>query len=456
MRTLLTTIVLMLSPSLHANERPNFLIFMADDMSFHDLGCYGNKDIRTPHLDGLAKQGVRFTRCYNSSPMCAPTRMSLFTGLHPVRHGGYPNHSRVHDAIRSLPHFLKELGYTSAILGKRHEKPLKNFPFLSLGGKNHDHGTGLDLDLSKSREFIDAHHDEPWCLVITSNQPHTPWTRGNPAAYPPEKLTLPSYLVDTPETRSGLSKYYAEITYMDNQVGTVLRHLEESGEANDTLVLFLGEQGSNFPYCKWTCYETGLRSAAIARWPERIPPGSVADQMIQYVDILPTFIDLAGGDPESEDFDGKSARTVLMGGETPIHRFIFGLQTSRGIFSGPQAFGIRTVRDDRYRLIWNLNAANQFSNTVTAGKPVFKSWKKQAEQGDLFADRRVKGYITRPELELYDLTEDPWEMNNLADEAEHADRRQSLLSELKAWMRQQGDQGQVTEANAHQRIPGKN
>lgn len=447
-------LLMILGPMAPGNQ-PNFLIIVADDMSYHDLGCYGNPEVRTPNLDALAKQGTRFTRCYNSSPMCAPTRMSLFTGIHPVRNGGYPNHSQVHDSIRSLPQYLKELGYTTALLGKTHFKPLQNFPFVHLGGRSHDNGKGLDLDLAKARRFFDTHQDQPWCLVVASNQPHQPWNRGDPSAYPPSDLTIPPYLVDTPETRLGLSQYYAEITYLDQQVGTTLEHLEASGQADNTLVLFLSEQGSNFPYCKWTCYETGLRSAAIARWPDRIPKNRVSDALIQYVDVVPTFLQLSGGDPDKLDLDGESLAEVFQGSDKRTHTHIFGLQTSKGIFDGPDAYGIRTVRDDRFRLIWNINHKNTFSNLVTTKMPTFKSWQVIATKDSPFAKSRVDGYLRRPEYELYDLQNDPWCMQNVIHDPSHTETLASLKQALQDWMMQQGDQGSLTEHAALDRMPGK-
>ena len=161
-----------------AQDTPNLLLFMADDMTYTDLGCFGNPDVRTPHIDRLATQGVRFTRCYNAAPTCSPLRQSLFTGIYPVRNGAHPNHSRVYDGVKSLPHYLRPLGYRLAIVGKRHEAPASAFPFEMLGGSHGDGGKtpdGADLPLDKAREFIAKNAGKPWCLVVTSNQPHTPW-----------------------------------------------------------------------------------------------------------------------------------------------------------------------------------------------------------------------------------------------------------------------------------------
>ncbi|GAB5559310.1 MAG: sulfatase [Synoicihabitans sp.] len=427
---------------------------MADDMTYHDLGSVGNPDVHTPHLDRLATEGITFTHAYNSSPMCAPTRMSLYTGLHPVRHGGYPNHSEVYPHVRSLPDYLNDLGYSVGLLGKRHEKPEAQFPFEFLGGRHHDNGKGLDLDLAKAGEFIERNHEQPWCLVVTSNQPHTPWNRGDVSAYNPVDLTLPPYLADTAETRQALTEYYAEITYMDAQFGQVLQALESAGEAAHTLVLFLTEQGSNFPFCKWTCYETGLRSTMIARWPGQIPPNQQRTSLVQYVDIVPTLIELAGGAPEPDQFDGRSLKGHFKT-HASLHPYVFGLQTTRGIYHGPEAYGIRTVRDERYRLIWNLHHDGPFQNSVTRNFAPYLSWKTTGESGDAFASARHREYAHRPEFELYDLEADPWSMTNLANDPEHSERVQALHTALQTWMRQQGDEGDATERAAFTRMPTK-
>ena len=443
------------SLTVQAASKPNFLLFMADDMSYHDLGCIGNSDVQTPNLDQFATQGTVFPRTYTAAPTCAPTRMSLYTGIHPVRNGGHPNHSAVYPGIRSLPQYLDELGYRVAILGKRHERPLAQFPFQQLGGRHHDDGTGLDLDTDLAGTFIAENKAEPWCLVVTSNQPHTPWNRGDAARYDPAKLRVPPYLVDTPETREGLASYYAEITYMDAQFGRVMAHLEASGEADDTLVVFLTEQGSNFPFCKWTCYEMGLRATAITRWPGRIASGRRNDALIQYVDIPPTFVELAGGNPASMDFDGRSLAAVFTTPDAPSpHQFIFGMNTTRGIARGSEAYAIRTVRDERYRLIWNLNFNAAFKNTVTHNFEPYLSWKPLVET-DAFAAQRYAGYQHRPEFELYDLETDPWELHNLVDDPALQSRRTDLTAALKRWMVQQGDQGIATEMAAFDRIPDR-
>ena len=270
----IAAITLWISTALgQADERPNLLLFLADDMTYTDVGCFGNPDVRTPNIDRLAKQGLRLTRCYNSAPTCSPLRQSLFTGLYPVRNGAHPNHSRVHEGVKSLPHHLRPLGYRVGLVGKRHEAPASAFPFEQLGGRHGDGGrtpAGADLPLDRAKAFMARDDGQPWCLVVASNQPHTPWNRGDASVYPPEKLTVPPYLVDTKRLREGLSKYYAEISYMDQQVGEVVDILREMKQAENTVILWLSEQGSQLPFGKWTCYDMGIHAAAVVRRRSRL------------------------------------------------------------------------------------------------------------------------------------------------------------------------------------------
>lgn len=426
---------------------------MADDMTYTDLGCWGHPDVRTPHLDQLAAEGVRFTRCYNSAPTCSPLRQSLFTGIYPVRNGAHPNHSRVYDGIRSLPHYVKQLGYRTAIVGKRHEAPAAAFPFEMLGGSHGDGGktpTGTDLPLARARDFMSRSHEQPWCLVVTSNQPHSPWNRGNAAAYPPGSLTVPPYLVDTPETRAALSRYYAEITYMDGQVGQTLRFLEELGVAKDTVFLWLSEQGSQLPFGKWTCYDTGIHAAAILRWPARVRGNTSSDALISYVDVVPTFVELAGGDPTSLKLDGRSFVPLLTGQTKRHNDVVFSVHTTRGIYHGSEAFGIRSATDGRWLYIRNLHSKMEFHNMVTFRDPVYASW-KTLQTG--FARDRVLSYTHRAPEELFNLTHDPWCLTNVVNEKNSVEHRQRLSAAMDKWMKQQGDFGDATERAAMTRQP---
>ena len=248
-------VVLSLLPSTLVAEtgRPNFLIIMADDCTFNELPLYGGKNANTPNIDRLAKRGLTFNQAYLASSMCQPCRAELFTGQYPLSNGCSWNHSASRPSTKSLPHLLRPLGYRVGIAGKVHVRPAAVFPFDKVAG--FDPSCVRDPtrahELSSVRNYISAkEHEDPFCLVIALVEPHIPWVMGDASQYPPKKLKLPPNIADTPLTRQHFSDYLAEITYMDGQVGQILDALVQSGAADDTVVLFTSEQGSQFPGCR--------------------------------------------------------------------------------------------------------------------------------------------------------------------------------------------------------------
>ncbi|MFT5108837.1 MAG: N-sulfoglucosamine sulfohydrolase, partial [Pseudoalteromonas tetraodonis] len=432
-----------------AVERPNLLLIIADDCTFSDLGVYGGQ-AKTPNLDKLATQGLKFNHCYQAAPMCSPTRHCLYTGLYPVKSGAYPNHTFAKPGTKSIAHYLGDTGYSVALSGKSHVAPKEVFPFQYSGVKNNPDLKVIDQMMAKSKQS-----GNPFCLFACSNEPHMPYTLGDASAYPPDEIKLPPHYVDTPTTREQFSKYLAEITYYDWQVGELMKLLDKHGIADNTLVLVLSEQGNAFPFAKWTCYERGLQSGFIARWPGKIKPGSQTDAMVEYVDIVPTFLE-ATGTNIPEILEGKSFLPVLQGKTDQHKAFSYGIHTTRGINSGSPHYGIRSVRDKRYRYIRNLSPEVDFKNTVYT-HPYFKEWLAKAEAGDEQAKQITGRYTKRPAEELYDCDSDPWNLTNLAGDPEHATIVTELSEQLDRWMKQQGDLGQATElaAKEHQKRGGK-
>ena len=423
-------------------DRPNFVFINADDLTHRELGCYGGQ-AKTPNIDKLATEGMRFTRCFQAAPMCSPTRHNIYTGLYPVKSGAYPNHTFAKEGTRSICHYLGDLGYRVALSGKTHIGPKEVFPFEYSGQKNPDMAA-IDKLIAESREA-----GTPFCLFACSNEPHTPWNKGDASQYPPEKIELPPYHVDTPETRDGFSRYLAEITYYDDQVGQILALLDKHGVADNTMVVVTSEQGNSMPFAKWTLYDSGLQTALIVRWPGKVEAGSTTDAMVEYVDVVPTFVEAAGGKPDRE-LDGRSILPVLRG-ETGEHKqYVYGVQTSRGTINCPEHYGIRSVRDEQYKLIINLTPETKFTNACTKS-PEFLSWVAKAEAGDADAAEKVRRYHHRPAVELYDVTEDWYEWNNLAEDPKHAGTIKRLRGKLDAWMKSQDDLGQATEMAAHER-----
>ena len=423
---------------------PNFLFVIADDCTFRDIGCYGGQ-AHTPRIDQLATAGMRFTHCFQSAPMCSPTRHNIYTGLYPVKSGAYPNHSFVKQGTQSVVQYLKPLGYRVALSGKRHINPRSIFDFEYSGNKNNPNLPSID------RLFREcASGQTPFCLFACSNEPHGPWNKGDASRYPPDQLVLPPNFVDTPATRQALSRYLAEVTYFDGQVGAILDLLDKHQLADNTLVIVTTEQGSGFPFAKWTCYDSGLQTALIARWPGNIQPATVSGALIEYVDILPTFLEAAGRKVPVA-LEGRSLLPVFKGASREHKQHVFGIHTTRGIINGSDHFGIRSVRGRRYKYILNLSPEATFTNACTQSN-VFRTWRSAARTSATAADK-VRRYQHRPAEELFDMQEDPYEWNNLATDPQYVAVKKQLQRELADWMNAQGDRGKQTELNAykHQR-----
>ena len=430
------------SHAVTGNAKPNILIFMADDLTYRDIGAYGNKDVKTPNIDEFAARSLKFNYTFSSSAMCSPTRTELYTGLHPVRNGVHANHTGVHDHVRSVPDYLRPAGYRVALLGKGHVGPRKNFSFERLTDKSNAKAPKQPINLNLAREFIQQ-TEQPWFLMVASHQPHGPWNQGDPSQYDPQKLSIPEYFEDTPELREALTLYYAEINFLDSQFGQVLSYLKETKSKRDTLIIFLSEQGASFPFAKWSLYENGHRAAMLIAWHRANTTPKESNALIQYADILPTIIELTGQDPALLNLDGQSFVPLLRGQKEKHRDYVYGVHTTRGVYYGSN-YPIRSIRSDQYRLIWNINYQQAFSNALTNSlgpRHVLKSWLNKGGK----SEQRALTYFNRPEFELYDMKTDPYELNNLAGDSSLKTVQSRLFSELKAWMKQQGDQGLETE-----------
>lgn len=426
------------------DAKPNFVFIIADDCTFDDIGCYGGQ-AKTPNIDKLASEGMRFKRCFQTAPMCSPTRHNIYTGLYPVKSGAYPNHAFAKPGTKSVCHFLGDSGYRVALSGKKHIAPRSVFPFeYSASGKNPDFAS-IEKLFGECKES-----QTPFCLFVCSNEPHSPWDKGDASVYPPEKVKLPKSYVDTPETRKAFSKYLAEITFYDQQVGQVLSLLRKKGLDQNTVVMVTTEQGNSFPFAKWTLYDAGLQTAFIAKWPGQIQPKSTSNAMIEYVDVVPTMLDIAGAKPVS-NLDGRSFLPVLQGKASSHKSIVYGVMTTKGTINSPLFYGSRSIRDDKYKLIWNFTPDVTMTNACTQSQ-CFQSWVRKASSGDADAIAKVNRYQQRPLLEFYDISADSKEARNLAGDAKYAAKIESMKIKLEQWMESQGDKGQATEleANEHQ------
>lgn len=448
MKRFLTCIfAILLLPSLScAADEPNVLLILADDCTFSDLPLYGGQNARTPNLDRLATQGITFNRAYVSAAMCQPCRAELFTGQFPLRNGCAWNHSASRPGTLSLPHHLRAVGYRAGIAGKVHVAPKEVFPFENVPGfdASATRAPTNPHDLAGVREFITRDKSQPFCLVVGLTEPHVPWVMGDASQFPPAELKLPPNIADTPKTREDFSNYLAEIAFMDGQVGEILVALDESGATSDTLVLFSSEQGSQFPGNKWTCWDTGLHTALVARWPGHIKAGGRTDAIVQYADILPTLLEVAGVKLE-HPFDGTSFAAVLRDEKATHREFAFAAHNN--IPEGP-AYPVRSITNGQWRYIRNLTPQELYIEKHLMGllggssvhNAYWSSWMATAGENPRTYNL-VRRYMHRPAEELYQTAADPAEMTNLAGQSEHAAIQKKLSAELDRWLTEQQDPG---------------
>ena len=413
--------------------KPDIVLFISDDHGWADSGAYGDKYVRTPNIDRLARESMRFTHAFAASPLCTPSRCVIQTGLMPHRNGGHKFDTPISDGIRTMPRYFKAMGYYTVHIGKFHHAPRKQFPYDLVQNSE-----------AKAAEFLAGYKkSKPLLLVVCTRPPHTPWVKNT--TYDPKKITLPPNYVDTPETRSDRANYYSDVTRMDSILGDVLDAVDKHRSKADTLFIYTSDQGANWPFEKWCLYDGGLRVPFIVRRPGKVTPASVTDAMVSLADILPTLIDAAGGD-RPKDIDGRSFMSVI-DGKTQKHReAVFGTHTGNdnggpGIANHCPA---RTVRTAAHRYILNLQPHRTFTTHITGCRrgphylPFWASWVRKAKT-DAKARQIVQAYQHRAAEELYDLRTDPREMHNLADSPEHSKLIGSMRKLLVEWCKQQND-----------------
>jgi uncharacterized sulfatase len=418
--------------------RPHIVVFLTDDHGAADSPVYGAADIKTPNMQRLAAAGLVFDRAYVASPTCAPSRAALLTGLMPARNGAEPNHAKPRAEIRKLPAYLQELGYEVVAFGK-----VGHYQQTASYGFDHSAHSGFHEDVAIPngiRWLRDRKPGKPLCIFFGTNWPHVPWP-ATCEGYEPDRVRIPPTHLDTPPTREGRARYCAAVTRMDAELGAVF------DAARDVLgenVFFLttSDNGAQWPFGKWNCYEAGVRTPMIAVWPGQIAPGTRSGAMVSWVDILPTLVELAGGAPPAE-IDGRSFTAVLRGQRREHRDRIFTTHSGDG---RNNIYPIRSVRTADWKYIRNLHPEFYYTTHIDFERRdnlrYFESWVEQA-QADPAAAAVLRRYHERPAEELYDLRADPDERRNLAADPQHAQRRAGLRAELDAWMKSQGDQGKV-------------
>ena len=399
-----------------AAGKPNFVFFLSDDQTKADYGCYGMPLDLTPVTDKLAKEGLVFEQMLTPQAICAPSRSTLFTGQYPVRHGCFLNHTAVRNGTKTVYDALKPLGYDVALAGKGHVKPSSIFRWDTYMGSN----THKALELDKIDDYLATVKDKPFCLFITSSFPHGPYPE-NPE-FPADKTINHPYL--TPGAIKQLAGYYDHIAKKEKELEGVLAMIDKHGLKENTVFCYSAEHGNGIG-AKYTVYDRGLNVPFIVRWPGKVKPGRT-DALANYVDILPTFVEIAGGKP-LKNVDGKSFYPVLKGEATEHHETVFGLMTQQGVWQC-HIFPRRSARGRRYHYIHNFNTLERIKIDEQAGKEIGPFRRLGAMQ-----------HPDTPEEELYDTMTDPFELVNLAQDPDYAGIKARLKKQLFSWMADQND-----------------
>ncbi len=430
-------------------RRPNIVLYISDDHGIDFVGCYGNGDVRTPNIDALAREGTLFTRMFAASPTCAPSRSALYTGLYPAHNGCMGNHTTCKSDITALPTYLQRLGYRVVLAHKAHTIPKEvfNFEYLQAGlPKNPTlrrvyRMEGLDTEAIDAflAEHAKTKRDTPLCLIVADSSPHVVWERNQD--FDPAKLKLPGFFIDTDLTRRALANYYQDIATLDKRVGAVRALLRRHGFEDNTLFIYTTDQGSEWPHSKWTLYDAGLHVPFVAVWPGVTKPATVCEALISFIDVTPTFIDIAGGEP-AKGLDGRSFRAVLAGREKSFRDAIYASHTRDGDMN---IFPQRCVRDTRYKYMVNLTPDSTWTThwTKVSGIPeshkeVWDTWVEKAKT-DPQAAKIVRLNEHHPWEELYDTQTDPCEFHNLANDPAHQPILLKLRRQLAQWLTEQGE-----------------
>lgn len=412
---------------------PNIVFYIADDHGRNDSSVYGNAEVRTPMMDSLARDGMLFNNAFVVSPACGPSRSALLTGLMPARSGAEHNHEAPRKGTLVMIRKMRDAGYEVAGFGKIAHGTYAN-------SLNYDFFSKKPTDLATQvREYLKARTSEkPLCLIVGDRRPHAPWTTEN--LYDPDKLTLPARYIDTPETRSHWARYLSDVTGVDSEMRQIDSLAKAHFGGDDFLFVYSSDHGNAWPFGKWNLYDWGCRTSLIMRWPGKIEPGIKSDAIVSWMDLFPTFLDLAGS-KVPEGIDGKPFTEVLRGKSETHRDIIFTAHSGDGTMN---VYPIRAVNDMRFKYLRNIHPDSYHtthSDRVRRdGHGAFwDEWEAKAKT-DPKAAAIINKYHRRPAVEFYDLETDPEETNNLAESPDHEEQVAKMSALLDDWMRSQGDE----------------
>tara|TARA_R110002049_G_scaffold46487_1_gene135096 strand:- start:20589 stop:21983 length:1395 start_codon:yes stop_codon:yes gene_type:complete len=422
-----------LAVELSASEKPDIVLYIADDHGRNDSSVYDpSGDAITPSMAKLASEGLTFNNAFVASPACGPSRSALMSACWPANNGAEHNHEPPRPETQTMVKRMQEAGYEVACFGKVHHSKWINWlgaDFASPDRKNLERDVNAYLQMRKS--------SKPLLLIVGDTRTHAPWHPHD--TYDEVDVTIPRRWVDTPDARRLWANYLGEVTDVDTTVGNIDRMARDHFKTDDFLFIYTSDHGHAWPFGKWNLYDWGVQVAFHARWPGKITANTRTDAMISWIDIFPTFLDLAG-EKEPDGIDGKSFAKVLRG-ETDQHRdFIF---TAHSGDRKMNIYPIRAVRDSRFKYIRNIHPdAWHTTHTDMERRPThgsfFSEW-EQAAKTQGHAKDVIDRFHRRPAVEFYDVVKDPAETNNLAGRREYADAVKKMAKKLDDWMNETGD-----------------
>ncbi|MFD2585337.1 sulfatase [Croceitalea marina] len=419
-------------------SRPNLVLIIADDMNWNDSGAYGNPVIRTPNIDKLAKEGMLFSNAFLNTSSCSPSRTSIISGKYPHNTDAEQLHWPLPEGHRTFVEELKKAGYWTGLGGKYHlgdavknhfdsiiEVGTAGFQLGADGKQQKLNGDGSGCESWVS--LVKARKEEtPFFLWLAAVDPHRPYYEGViDEPHSPEKVIVPPYFPDTPKVRKDLALYYDEISRMDKYIGDVVAELDRQGVSENTMILFISDNGRPFPRDKTTLYEGGIKTPWIVKWPKNVVAGTRNKNLVSAIDIAPTFLKMAGLEALDE-FEGLDFSPMLKNLDTVVHQEIY----AEDHWHDYEDY-TRAIRTDSLKYIRNFYP--DLPNTPSADAFRGLTYQSMLEQKDanLLNEAQMRCFIVpRPEEELYDVTKDPNELNNLAMLPEY----KSALNDLRKRM----------------------
>lgn len=435
----------------------NILLITADDLNFDSLGAYGCKVPGiTPHLDRLASEGIRFNHAHVNIAVCQPSRQSIMTGRYP-RNNGAPGFDPIADDVPTLQEQLRAAGYLNGIFGKeKHLMPAARYCWDDVATeKDLADGAGIGRSVetyhARTKQFIEraVAEKKPFFLMANLHDPHRPfagskqeldaWGNDLPKftrRITEDEVSVPGFLPELPEIHKEIAEYYTSVFRCDQAVGAVLQALREAGQEQNTVVMFLSDNGIAVPFAKSNCYLHGTKTPWIVRWPTKVKPGSVdSEHLISGIDYMPTILDILGLE-KVEGMNGSSFLPVLEGGKQEGREYAF---TEYHRTFARTAFPTRAIQASRYGYLINFWAkrTKPMRMDSTSGR-TFQAMKEAAES-DAGIAARVELFEHRVLEEFYDFEKDPDGLHNLIDSPEHQEEIAKMRSALGEQMKATGD-----------------